>query len=146
MAWHLLWDCINLITLLPLKQWLMHITFILTFLCVHVCVSDRSGMFGGHRTRLVVHDLCTCYTLFCVWSSLGVGTEADAIWKQELKWTQSGSSSWRDTHHLGAGAEAARHNQAAGAEADTIREQQLKWNNQGAAAEVSGASEVACVL
>jgi len=70
-----------------------HYHYIKISLCVHVCVSDRIGMFKGRGTRPVVHDLCTCYTLFCVWSSLGVGTEADTIWEQELKWTQSGSSS-----------------------------------------------------
>jgi len=47
----------------------------------------------------VTRDLCTYYTLYCVCvitsrHSQGAAVEADIIGEQQLKRTQSGSSSW----------------------------------------------------
>jgi len=49
----------------------------------------------------------------------GTVDEADEIGKQQLKWTQMGSSSW------------SRHNQGAVAEVDVIGEQELKQAQSG---------------
>jgi len=66
--------------------------------CVCVYVHYRSGTYRG-GTRLVTCDLCTYYTLYCVCvitsrHSQGAAVEADIIGEQQLKRTQSGSSSW----------------------------------------------------
>ena len=89
---------------------------ILMCVCPYVCVMEVGCLWGG--TRLVTRDLRTSTrtlqrmlrTLGMVWNSWGyermqsgsssrsecnrgAAVEADAIGEQQLKWTQSGSSS-----------------------------------------------------
>ena len=68
-------------------------------MCLSVC--NGSGKFRG-RTTVVMHDLRTYYTLYCVWVITSGWTQG--------AWTQLGSSSWSGWSW------------GAAAEVDTIRE------------------------
>jgi len=91
----------------------------------------RENQVGLGSLSCVYVHMCMVHVCVCLCMT-EVGCE---IREQQLKRTQSGSSSWSE------------HNQGAAAEANTIREQQLKWtqsgssswseHNQGAAAEAN---------
>ena len=112
--------------------------------CVRVCVREGSGMFVGqdytsdaqpsyfNLLNLELSEECL--------GTLGMGTESSnlssrsgAIGEQQLKQTQSGSSSRSGCNWGAAEADAIgeqqskRRNRGAAVEADTIGEQQLKW-------------------
>ena len=77
--------------------WLLNKTIHNT-MCVWLCVMEV-GSLGG-RTTLVTHYLRTYYTLCCVCTcvitsrcSWGSAAEEDVVREQQLKQTQSGSSS-----------------------------------------------------
>ena len=117
-----------------------------------MCVRDGSGMFVGQGgTRLATRRLVKLKLCEECQRTLGMGwkaaVEADTIGEQQLKWTQSRSSSHsgckqRAADAIGAAAEADTIREHAAAEADAIGEQQLKQTQWGAAAlhrELSGA-------
>ena len=62
--------------------------------CMCVWVTDVGCPQGG--TRLVMCDLCTLYCVCVITSGCNQGAvaEVDAVGQQQLKWTQTGSSSW----------------------------------------------------
>jgi len=74
----------------PLDTILEHNHYIkILVMRVCVCITKMGYVFGGGRTRLVTHDLCTLYCVCIITSGHRAAAEMDVIGEQQLKRMQS---------------------------------------------------------